>query len=509
METIKNLEKGMRTEIQIDDITDMGQGIGRCEGMAVFVDGALPGDKVLAEFTKIKKNYAMAKTVEVLEFSSNRTGDNCIYRKKGCGGCLFDGYAYEGQLLLKEKQVKDKITRLAGIENPTIEKIIGMDDPYNYRNKAQMPVAEEDGTIKIGFFKGKSHSVINCKNCRLQREPVAAVAEALRQYMKECKVKAFNAEKGTGLIRHIVVKTAPGTGEVMVIIVASEKTLPNMERLAELLDDAVYAIPTCDISKMAEEDITEECFGKYSLESIVINVNKNKKPGGSVLGDDCITIAGKPTILEEVGGMKFEISPLAFYQVNPVQMEKLYGKVLEYCQLEGTETVFDLYCGVGTIGLFAAKQMVEKYMQSHDGQLDYNELGCVYGIESVKGAVIDANRNAVINGIVNARYVCGKAEEEIDKLAELAEKDPDVVIIDPPRAGCDARLLEAVAKSAPKRIVYVSCDPATMARDIKLLSEGFEGVETKYEFERATPVDMFPQTGEIECVTLLVQQKTK
>ena len=300
-------------------------------------------------------------------------------------------------------------------------------------------------------------------------------------------------------MRHMIVRTAAGTGEGMVILVINGKSIPNAQKLVDILDEAIYNVPVYEEGPLAGVE--------FNLESVVINVNRSKNLDGPILGEECITLAGKPTITEEVDGMKFEISPLSFYQVNREQMIKLYGKVLEYADLKGGETVLDLYCGVGTIGLFCAREMQRREAEKADEGRAVQQ-GQVIGIESVKGAVIDANRNATINGIVNARYVCGKAEEELPKMMGMADtedgKEPairisqaDVAILDPPRAGCDERLLAAVVKAEPSKIVYVSCDPATLARDIKWLAEH------GYEFREATPCDMFPWTGHVETVCLL------
>ena len=330
-----------------------------------------------------------------------------------------------------------------------------------------------------------------------------AAAEALRQFMVEDHITSFDPRWEKGLMRHMIVRTAAGTGEVMVILVINGKAIPNAQKLVEMLDEAIYNVPVYDDGPLAGVE--------FSLESVVINVNKSKNLDGPILGEECITIAGKPTITEEVSGMKFEISPLSFYQVNREQMVKLYDKVLEYADLKGGETVLDLYCGVGTIGLFCAREMEKKAGESAaEGTADGMEVqpGQVIGIESIKGAVLDANRNATINGIVNARYVCGKAEEELPKMMGMVDteggKEPavrisqaDVAILDPPRAGCDERLLEAVVKAEPSKIIYVSCDPATLARDIKWLTEN------GYEFREATPCDMFPWTSHVEVVTCL------
>ncbi len=483
-------------ELLITDFTDMGQGVGRIpegaedalSGLTVFVEGAYPGDTVRARITKVKKNFANAETVEILEASEDRLSEAEICPYAGtCGGCVYAGYSYEGQLRLKEKQVCDKLTRLGGLEEPKVNPIIGMPEPAFYRNKAEFAIGPGG---EVGFFSAKSHKVIDCKTCLLQMPSAMAAAEALREYIARVKPSIYDRKTGKGLLRGMVVKTAAGTGEVMVIIIATSKELPQVEVLAELLDNAIYTEPG-------------EGEAGYSLESLVVNINREN--ANQILGEKCEIIAGKPVIADKasVGDIEldFEISPLAFYQVNPLQTKKLYGKALEYAELCGNEAVFDLYCGVGTIGLFSAKLMAER-SGSAGGK------GYIYGIESVKGAILDANRNAVINGIVNARFLCGKAEDEISKLTEgytdrfneaVAPISPDVVILDPPRAGCDERLLEAVSESAPSRIVYVSCDPATLARDVKYLTA------CGYEFIEATPVDMFPHTGHCEVVTLLVR----
>lgn len=483
------MEKGQRLELIIEDMTKEGQGVGKSNGFAVFVKDTVVGDHVIAELTKVKKNYAFGHIVEMIESSEDRMQPQCQYAGN-CGGCAYNAMRYEGQLAVKEKQVRDKLQRLGDIENPKVRSIVPMETPFRYRNKAAMPVwaggiitrkggiIENLGAPTVGFYRAKSHDVVDCYDCLLQSEPAMAAAEVLRQFMSSDHITAYDPKWEKGLLRHLVVKTAFGTGEVMVILVINGKGIPNAAKLVEMLDDAIYSLPPSDNGV------------EYSLESVVVNINKGKKGSlpGSIFGAENVTIAGKPAILETSGGLSFEISPLAFYQVNPVQMERLYNLAMEYAALRGGETVLDLYCGVGTIGLFAAKA----------------GAGRVIGIESVKGAVIDANRNAVINGFVNVRYVCGKAEDELPKLLcddlddqGLRVDHADVVFLDPPRAGCDERLLETVVKVAPSRIVYVSCDPATLARDVKFLTA------RGYNFEEATPVDMFPWTAEVETVCLL------
>ena len=494
------MKKGDIVRLRIEDISHEGQGIGKADGFAVFVKNTVLGDVVDAELTKVKKNYAFGKVVEMVEESDLRQEPICQYAGQ-CGGCAFQKMTYEGQLQLKRKQIVDKLVRLGGLEDPKVNDAIGMEEPFRYRNKASMPVStgglitKKGGIVepvhepRIGFYQAKSHDVVNCDDCMLQSEPAMAAARALRQFMEEDNITSYDPRWEKGLMRHMIVRTAMGTGQVMVILVINGKGIPNAAKLIQMLDDAIFEVPVYEEGPLAGVE--------FSLESVVININK--KNTSDILGEECITLAGSPTIMEKVGDLEFEISPLSFYQVNPQQMEKLYGKVVEYADLKGGETVLDLYCGVGSIGLFLADDMRKKG----------DSAGRVIGIESVKPAVVDANRNAVVNGIVNARYVCGKAEEEMPKMVSgeglkdesLRITQADVVILDPPRAGCEEELLKAVVDVDPSKIVYVSCDPATLARDIKYL------VANGYEFVEATPCDMFPWTGHVECVSLL--QKVK
>lgn len=551
------MEKGQIVELTIEDMSAEGRGIGKIyddeRGFAVFVQDTVVGDRVKVELTKAKKNYAFGRVSEMLALSQDRQESFCPHSGL-CGGCVYSKLSYEAQLALKEKQVREKLVRLGGLTDPVIMPIIGMGSedvnevPFRYRNKASMPVStgglitQKGGIVKpvheprVGFYRPKSHDVVDCEDCLLQSEPAMAAAAALRKFMEEDHITSYDPRWEKGLMRHMIVRTAAGTGEVMVILVINGKAIPNAPKLIEMLDEAIYNVPVYEDGPLAGVE--------FNLESVIVNINKSKNLEGQILGEECITIAGKPTITEEVGGLSFEISPLSFYQVNREQMVRLYEKALEYASLKGDETVLDLYCGVGTIGLFAAAEMnrrtAELNAAAAAGQAVENAApgqaaadkspGRVIGIESVKGAVLDANRNATINGIVNARYVCGKAEEELPKMVrtkaqeeqavrevvkkrgeEAAKQEllkdealrithADVVILDPPRAGCEQPLLEAVVKAAPERIVYVSCDPATLARDIKWLGEN------GYEFKEATPCDMFPWTGHVETIVLLQRE---
>ncbi|NLY70113.1 MAG: 23S rRNA (uracil(1939)-C(5))-methyltransferase RlmD [Clostridiales bacterium] len=452
-------------EVEITDLSTKGEGIGRVEGIAVFVPHTIPEDLALIEIIEIKKNYAKARLIKILKPSKFRIDPACGY--ESCGGCSLQNMSYEGQLRLKKKWVTDCLTRIGRIENPLVHDVIPMEDPFRYRNKAEYSVGRVSGKAKkdrgcnIGFYQAGTNRVLNIDSCLLQTEVADRIADVIRRYVKASKTPIYDPKSRTGVLRHVIVRTAFNTGEIMLILVATDKRLEGNDWLVD------------EICNELEE------FEDYSLESVILNVNKSRK--GKTLGDINITLAGKPTIKEHLMGLDFEISPTSFYQVNPIQTVKLYEKVKEYASLTGIETVLDVYCGVGTIGLILADKAKK-----------------VLGIESVKSAFIDANRNATINGIVNAEYINGKAEEELPKLVKKGLK-ADLIILDPPRSGCEPELLEAVAMTNAPKIIYVSCDPATLARDIKLLTD------KDYNFIEAQPVDMFPYTGHVECVVLITR----
>ena len=455
------MEKNQLIELTIKDQSKDGRGIGSYDGLIVFADGCVLGDKVSARVTKVKKRYAMATVEEILEPSEHRIDDVCPYIDE-CGGCAFGKLKYEVQLELKERHVRDVLERIGGIEDPKLEPIISMETPYNYRNKARLAIYPK--TRSVGFLGRMSHKVIDCRECRLQSEPVVAVADALRE--------SFDAQGDSDKIKKLVVKTSFSSGEVMVVPTVDDKDL-DLESFIYAVDESINAIPSFD-----------DGF-EYYLSSVALDVSEQKP--SKQHKNSAEIIAGRPVIDDGLLGLAFEISPYSFYQVNPVQAEHLYEKAVEYAGIKGGETVLDLYCGVGTIGLFMARA----------------GAGKVIGIELVKEAVLNANRNAVINGIVNAIYHTGKAEEELPKLREEGEiKKADVVILDPPRKGCDEVLLKAVVETEADRIVYISCDPATMSRDIKYL------VENGYKYVKGTPVDMFAHTGHVECIALIQRVKS-
>ncbi|MCI5746727.1 23S rRNA (uracil(1939)-C(5))-methyltransferase RlmD [Eubacterium pyruvativorans] len=502
------MEKGQEVRIIIEDVTEDGQGVGRtADGMTVFARPGrsgvmpLPGDRVRVIARKVKKHYAVSEILELEEPSQDRIPEYCPYEGV-CGGCPLGRLRYEKQLELKRRHVTDVLTRIGGIPDPQVAPVISMAEetetrmegvlpssPLAYRNKAVMAVSGlRNGEPSVGYMRGRSHQVLDAGPvCRIQAPPAGAAAEALKAFMRSDHVTGWDSEKKTGLMRHMVVRTAAGTGEVMVILVIAGKGIPNGGKLVEMIDEAIYQLPP------APNGVT------YSLESVFLSTNRG--PLSQIYGEKVENLAGSMTITEEIGGVAFEISPLAFYQVNPAGMQKLYDQVFAFAGLSVGDTVLDLYCGVGSIGLWLNRIM--------DDQIR------VLGIESNEDAVRNANRNAVINHIVNARYVCGKAEDILPQLmGMLPEGQPEqdltkylgdhyhlgtveAAVLDPPRAGCDERLLEAVCAAKPEKIVYVSCDPATMARDVKYLTA------RGYTFREAVPVDMFPQTGRIETVCLL------
>ncbi|MCL1808858.1 MAG: 23S rRNA (uracil(1939)-C(5))-methyltransferase RlmD [Clostridiales bacterium] len=448
--------RGEQFELEITDMGTDGQGVGKKDGMAVFVaregNGPIFGDTVLAETVEIKKRFAKARLIETVRPSVFRCAPFCRCSEE-CGGCMLQNMAYEGQLALKEKQARDKYARIAGIDSPDVKGIAGMDSPYRFRNKSKMAI----GNGNVGFFSARSHKVVDCATCKISAKPAEAVAAAVREFIGMRGAVVGGRLIEPGILRNVTVRTAFGTGEVMAVVAVNGNELPRCELLIQMMDEAVHAIGE----------------GRYSLESVALQTGFGNVP------EKCEIIAGRRTIADVVGGMKFEMSPQSFYQVNPAQAVRLYGKVSDYAGLAGGETVLDAYCGVGTIGLWCASR-----------------AGMVLGIESNKGAVLDANRNAVVNGIVNAQYICGQAEKELPKLAEKGFS-ADVAILDPPRAGCERELLESVSRVGAKRIVYVSCDIATQARDIKTLKE------FGYEFVEASLIDMFPWSLNTESVALL------
>ena len=468
-------------ELTIEDIGVSGEGIGKVDGYTLFVKDTVIGDVVRVKIMKAKKNYGYARLMDIIKPSKDRVEPACPIARQ-CGGCQIQAMNYNAQLKYKQKLVKDNLLRISGLtEGVDYEmcEILGMDTPFRYRNKAQYPVGEDkDGNIVMGFYAGHTHSIIACPDddCMLGHSDNAFILNAVKEWMKEYRVRAYNENIHKGTVRHVLIRTGYHTDEVMVCLV-TKKMLRK-----EAADGLVKAIQKL----------------KLNVASLVVNINKEDT--NVILGKECITLYGRPYIEDYIGDIKFQISPLSFYQVNPKQTEVLYNKALEFAGLKGNESVWDMYCGIGTISLFLAKK-----------------AGKVYGVEIVPQAIEDAKNNAKINNIDNAEFFVGKAEEVVPAFykkqtgvqsdndsTDSKEYDmtrPDVVVVDPPRKGCDKKLLDTIVSMTPDRIVYVSCDSATLARDLKLL------VEYGYKVEKVQPVDQFGNTVHVETVVLLSQQK--
>ena len=471
-------------ELQITDLGSEGEGIGKIDGFPFFVKGALPGDTIRASVMKAKKNMAFARLQEILTPSPDRIEAPCPVFGR-CGGCQLMHLYYPAQLRYKEQKVKNALQRIGGVEeeelNAVMEPIIGMTPnpqsavPLRYRNKTQVPFGKDrDGNTIYGFYAGRTHAVIPCMDCLLGAEENKDILENVRQWMEENHVQPYDETNGRGLLRHVLIRKGFHTGQIMTCLVINGKKLPKKEALCERLAQ----IP--------------------GMHSISISVNEENT--NVIMGDTCETLWGESSIRDTIcrwdeqspkteDGITYNISPLSFYQVNPVQTEKLYSTALRYAGLTGNETVWDLYCGIGTISLFLAKSAKQ-----------------VYGVEIVPQAIADAKENAKRNGITNAQFFVGAAEEVLPAYYRERRTDsschPDVIVVDPPRKGCDIACLETMVQMQPQRIVYVSCDPATLARDIKYLRE--QG----YKLQRVRACDMFPNSFHVETVVRLQRTDT-
>ncbi|WPC41620.1 23S rRNA (uracil(1939)-C(5))-methyltransferase RlmD [Clostridium sp. JS66] len=453
-----SINKNEEYDMNITGMGYEGEGVGKINDFTVFVPGALLNERVKVKIVKVNKNFAFAKLVEVIEASEHRTEPVCSIYKR-CGGCQLQHYSYQAQLDFKKQRVKDCIERIGKlkISELILHDTIGMNDPYRYRNKVQLPVGEKSGEVNIGFYAQRTHEIINMDTCNIQHEAADEVLKLIKSWMKKYNIKPYNEQLHTGTIRHIMVRKAFKTNEVMVVVVTRSNELTHKEELVEMLLES-----------------------KENIVSIIQNVNSKKT--NVILGIECITLWGKDNISDYIGDFKFNISPLSFFQVNPVQTEILYNKALQYASLTGNETVFDAYCGTGTISLFLSQRAKK-----------------VYGIEIVPQAIENAKINAKQNNINNAEFIVGESEKVIPELIKSGVK-ADVVVVDPPRKGCEKKLLEAMAEMAPERIVYVSCDPGTLARDLNILDElGYKTVDVQ-------PVDMFPQTSHVETVVKLYRK---
>lgn len=448
------LSKNKEYVVDIVDIGQGGVGIGKYEGFTVFVEGGLIQDKVKVRINKSKKNYAVGDIVEIIEKSPFRVDRICSDDLKDCGGCQIQELDYNKQLELKTNEVKQVISRIGKLENVEIHETIGMQSPCRYRNKAQFPIQNINGSTAIGFYKKKSHDVIPTDMCVIQHDINDKIIKIIKTYIQAYNVSIYNETTHTGVLRHLVTKVGFTTNEVMVVLVANGTNLSHLNELASVLKENIPGFKT-----------------------LVLNVNKAKT--NVILGKENKVIYGNGKINDYIGDLVFEISPLSFFQVNPVQTEVLYNKALEYAELKENDTVFDIYCGIGSISLFLAQKATK-----------------VYGIEIVEDAIKDAKINAKLNNLNNVEFYVGKAEEVVPKMYSEG-KTANVVVVDPPRKGCDEKVLDTIVSMKPDRVVYVSCNPSTLARDLAYLDErGYKCVEIQ-------PVDMFPHTMHVETVAKL------
>ena len=451
------IKKNDKFVITIEDMSEDGAGIGKLDGYIWFVKDALIGDVIEASAMKMKKNYGFARLVRVLEPAPGRVEAKCPVAR-ACGGCQMQELDYAEQLKFKEKKVFNHLKRIGGLENFIMEPIIGMEHPWRYRNKAQFPIGTgKDGQLIAGFYAGRTHSLIPVPelDCLLGCEENKELLRVILDFMKEFKISAYDENLHRGLVRHALLRKGFSSNELMVCLVINGNKLPHAEQLVERL----LELP-------------------MKVTSISFSVNKEKT--NVIMGTEIINLYGPGYITDKIGNIEYRISPLSFYQVNPVQTERLYGTALEFADLSGGETVWDLYCGIGTISSFLAQK-----------------AGKVYGVEIIPEAIDDARANAERNGIENVEFFVGKAEEVLPEQYEKNQVYADVIVVDPPRKGCDSVCLDTILKMAPKKVVYVSCDSSTLARDVKYLCEN------GYEVKRVRPVDMFPMSGHVETVCRL------
>ena len=423
-------QKNDIVQVEITDLGTDGEGIGKIDGYTLFVKDAIIGDFVEVKIMKAKKSYAYAKLEKVITPSLFRVEPKCGFAKS-CGGCQLQAMSYEKQLDFKNNKVKNNLIRIGGFSQEFISSVmevpIGMEEPFHYRNKAQFPFGyDKEGNIITGFYAGRTHSIIANTDCALGAAENEEILNVILDFMKEYNVPAYREADGTGLIRHVLIRKGFSTGQLMVCLVINGKKIPHADVLVDSL---------CRISGMTS-----------------ISYSVNTKKSNVIMGLEIHNLWGQERIEDTIGELTFTISPLSFFQVNPVQTERIYGKALEYADLQGNETVWDLYCGIGTISLFLAQK-----------------AGRVYGVEIIPEAIEDAKQNAVRNNISNAKFYVGKAEEVLPQKFESENIYADIIVVDPPRKGCDEACLATMVKMQPKKIVYVSCDSATLARDLKTL----------------------------------------
>lgn len=447
------LKKNERLTLEISSFGAQGEGIAKWDGMPVFIPGALPGEKAEVLIVKAEKRYAFGKLLRVLEQAPERCAPPCPYYGK-CGGCVCQHMTYAAQLAFKRDQVRGCLGHIAGLD-VEVQPVLGMDDPWHYRNKISMPVAGDQEALQIGYYAPRSHRVINVERCLLAQPVSDRACGVVRRWMEENGISPYREESHTGLIRHIMTRVNR-QGQLMLVLVINGKTLKKADVLLDMLRSEIP-------------------------ELVSLCVSPNEKRGNVILGDSCQTLWGEERLPDTLCGNRFLLSPLSFFQINPTQTEKLYQTALEFAGLTGSERVADLYCGAGTISLMLARH-----------------AGHVTGVEIVPDAIRDAKMNARLNGIGNVDFLCGAAEEILPGLVDQGLR-PDVVVLDPPRKGAEQQVLDAILRCGPSRVVYVSCNPATQARDARQLCDG------GYQAVRCQPVDMFCQTAGVENVLLFTK----
>ena len=447
------VQKNEYIDVIFEDLTHDGAGVAKVEGYPLFVPNGLPGEKAKIKVTKVNKGYGFGRLMEITEASPYRVEPECSIYKE-CGGCQLQHMSYEGQLKAKEKQVIDVLERIGKLENVKVHPVLGMENPWRYRNKAQVPIGEHEGGLIGGFYQRRSHQIIDMKACIIQQEQNDEVVKTVKEICNINGVRAYDEQKHKGELRHIMARYGLKSGEVMVVLVTRTNELTGKKKIIE---EIVKTIP--------------------GVKSIVQNINTKKT--NVIFGDETKVLWGEEVIYDSIGDIKFAISARSFYQVNPEQTKVLYDKALEYADLTGEENVIDAYCGIGTISLFLAQKARK-----------------VYGVEIVPEAIEDAKKNAELNEISNVEFAVGEAETVIPEWYENGVV-ADVLVVDPPRKGCDEKLLQTIINMKPEKVVYVSCNPATLARDLRVLEDG------GYRTVEVQPVDMFPQTIHVECVALI------
>ncbi|MGJ7035480.1 23S rRNA (uracil(1939)-C(5))-methyltransferase RlmD [Anoxybacillus eryuanensis] len=444
-------------DVIFEDLTHDGAGVAKIDGFPIFVPNGLPGEKAKIKVIKVKKGYGYGRLIELYERSTDRVEALCTVYKQ-CGGCQLQHLSYEGQLKAKHKHVKEVLARIGKVEHAIVHPVLGMNEPWRYRNKAQVPVGEREGGLVAGFYKERSHDIIDMDVCLIQQEMNDIVVQTVKHICERYNIPVYNEQTHKGVLRHIMARYGATTKEVMVVFITRTEELPHKNKIVE---EIVKRVP--------------------HVKAIVQNINPKRT--NVIMGEQTRVLWGSEYIYDYIGDIRFAISARSFYQVNPEQTKVLYEKALEYAELTGKETVIDAYCGIGTISLFLAKNAKK-----------------VYGVEVVPEAIEDAKRNAALNGMTNVQFEVGEAEVVIPKWYEQGVK-ADCIVVDPPRKGCDETLLQTMIAMKPKRIVYVSCNPATLARDLRMLEDG------GYQTLEVQPVDMFPHTVHVECVAKLEVSK--